>query len=350
MFYELHTRSAFSFLSSGSQPQRLARRAAELGMSGAALIDRDTVAGAVRFHFESKAQGIKPIIGSEITMDDGSLLPLVPMSLKGYQNLSKLITTIKLRNKKGEHFATRKDIEDYSSDLLCFTGGADGFMHNSIKNGCGLADLAWLNYVFEKRLYVELQRHHLRNEERINQTLLGFAHKLRIPYFASNGAYYADQKDRELFDVFTCIKNHCTIYDAGKLLSENSERYLKPKDQMLKLFEDYPEAVENTDEIASRINFSMDALSYNFPSYDLPPGETMDSCLRDKAQSGAIERYRESKKEVRYHIQSRLDKELAVIEMKKLAGYFLVVSDISDFCKKEKILSQGRGSAANSVV
>ena len=350
MFYELHTRSAFSFLSSGSQPQRLARRTAELGMSGAALIDRDTVAGAVRFHFESKAQGIKPIIGSEITMDNGSLLPLVPMSLKGYQNLSKLITTIKLRNKKGEHFATRKDIEDYSSDLLCFTGGADGFMHNSIKNGRGLADLAWLNYVFEKRLYVELQRHHLRNEERINQTLLGFAHKLRIPYFASNGAYYADQKDRELFDVFTCIKNHCTIYDAGKLLSENSERYLKDRKQMLDLFEDLPEAVDITEEIADQVKFSMDELSYTFPDYKVPHGETVDSVLRQRAIRKAKDRYNDKEQAIKDQVQGRLDREFRVIEMKGLAGYFLMVADISQFCTDSKILSQGRGSAANSVV
>src|SRR5947199_9006665 len=114
MFYELHTRSAFSFLSSGSQPQRLIDHAAELGMPGAEMLDRDTVAGAVRFHFEAKAQGIEPIVGSEITMEDGSLLPLVPVNLEGYQNLSKLITTIKLRNKKGEHFAARKDIEEHS--------------------------------------------------------------------------------------------------------------------------------------------------------------------------------------------------------------------------------------------
>ncbi|MEK7856890.1 MAG: DNA polymerase III subunit alpha, partial [Acidobacteriota bacterium] len=350
MFYELHTRSAFSFLSSGSQPQRLAARAAELGMPGVALIDRDTVAGAVRFHFEAREHGIQPIIGSEITMGDGSFLPLVPMSLRGYQNLSRLITTIKLRNKKGEHFATRDDIEAHSSGLLCFTGGADGFMHNSIKNRRGQADIAWLKYVFEDRLYIELQRHHLRQEEAINQSLLGLSHKLRIPYFASNGAYYADQHDRELFDVFTCIKNHTTIYDAGKLLSENSERYLKPENQMLELFEDDPEAIERTAEIASRVNFSMDELSYNFPGYDLPSGETMDSFLRKKAQQGALERYSKSTKNVRFQIQGRLDKELAVISMKKLAGYFLVVSDISDFCKTEGILSQGRGSAANSVV
>jgi error-prone DNA polymerase len=350
MFYELHTRSAFSFLSSGSEPKRLVERAAELGLPGVALLDRDTVAGAVRFHFEAREKGIKPIIGSEITMEDGSVLPLVPLNLNGYQNLSRLITTIKLNNKKGEHFATQKNIEQHSSDLLCFTGGADGYIHNSIKNGRGLADLAWLNYVFEKRLYVELQRHHLRNEEYINQKLLGYAHKLRVPYFASNGAYYADEKDRELFDVFTCIKNHCTIYEAGKLLSENSERYLKTKRQMLELFDDLPNAVDVTGEIASRINFSMDQLSYSFPDYPVPAGETMNSFLRKQTEKGALKRYGKITEEVR----RKLDHELGLIERKNLAGYFLMVWDIADFCLNgragRKILSQGRGSAANSVV
>ncbi len=350
MFCELHTRSAFSFLSSGSQPQRLAARAAEIGMPAVALLDRDTVAGAVRFHFEAKEKGVKPIIGAEITMEDGSLLPLVPIDLEGYQNLSRLITTVKLRSKKGEHSAARKDIEEHSTGLLCFTGGADGFMHKSIEAGNGIADLAWLNYVFEKRLYVELQRHHLRREEHMNQVLLGLAHKLRIPYFAANGAYYADEHDRELFDVFTCIKNHCTIYEAGKLLSENSERYLKTEQQMSRLFDDLPEAVAVTSEIASRVNFSMEELSYSFPAYPIPSGETMDTVLRQKVYQRSIERYHESKKAVRFQIQKRLDKELRIIEMKRLAGYFLVVSDISDFCKAEGILSQGRGSAANSVV
>ncbi|MEJ7622850.1 MAG: error-prone DNA polymerase [Pyrinomonadaceae bacterium] len=350
MFHELHTRSAFSFLSSGSQPQRLVGRAAELGLPAVALLDRDTVAGAVRFHFEAREHGIKPIIGAEITMDDGSLLPLIPTSLKGYQNLSRLITTVKFRHKKGEHFATRKDVEDHSADLMCFTGGGDGFLYNSIKNGNGLADLAWLDYVFNKRLYVELQRHHLRHEEAINQTLLGYAHKLRLPYFASNGAYYADNHDRELFDVFTCIKNHKTIYDAGKLLSENSERYLKDERQMRRLFEDIPEAVDITAEIAARVKFSMDELSYNFPDYPLPEGQTASAVLREKALAMSFERYRDKQWLIRSQVVSRLEKEFKIIEMKKLAGYFLTVSDISDFCKGNNILSQGRGSAANSVV
>lgn len=349
-FSELHTRSAFSFLSSGSQPQRLIDRASELGIKSVALLDRDTLAGVVRFHFEARECGIKPIVGAEMTLDDGSLLPLVVINRQGYENLSRLITTIKLRSKKGEHLTTRKDIEEYSAGLMCFTGGADSFLHQSIKRGEGLRDLAWLNYVFEKRLYVELQRHHLRSEEYINQELRGLAAKLRLPYFASNGVYYADEYDRELYDVFTCIRNHTNIYNAGKLLSENSERYLKNEAQMQRLFADIPEAIDRTEEIASRVEFSMDELSYIFPDYPVGPGETMDTVLRQKVEKAARDRYRYKKKKVQDQVQKRLDKELRIISMKKLAGYFLVVNDISDYCWRNKILSQGRGSAANSVV
>lgn len=321
-------------------------------MPGAALIDRDTVAGAVRFHFEARAQGIKPIIGSELTMEDGSLLPLVPMNLGGYQNLSRLLTTVKLRHQKGEHFATRQDIEDYSADLLCFTGGADGFLPHSIRNGRGRADLAWLNYVFPGRVYVELQRHHLRGEESINQSLLGLAHRFRLPYFASNGPAYAEEADRELFDVFTCIKNHCTLYEGGKLLSENAERYLKSETLMSSLFEDLPEAVAITEEIAARVDFSMDELSYRFPDYPVPPGDDMDSFLRKRSEEGALLRYGG---ELNAAVRKQLDHELGLIQRKKLAGYFLVVWDIARFCRAEtperkRILSQGRGSAANSIV
>ena len=172
------------------------------------------------------------MIGAEITMDDGSFLPLLPIDLAGYQNLAKLITTVKLRHEKGEHFATRRDIERYSSGLICLTGGQDGFMHRSIRRGEGQRDLAWLNYVFEKRLYVELQRHYLRSEEDVNQQLAGLAHKLHLPLFASNGAYYAEKTDRELFDVFTCIKNHTTIYEAGRLLSPSPEHETDSMEQL----------------------------------------------------------------------------------------------------------------------
>ena len=338
MFYELHTRSAFSFLASGSLPEAIIHRASELEIPGVALLDRDTVSGAVRFHHEAKEYGVKPMIGAEITMDDGSVLPLLPLNLLGYQNLCKLITDIKLRNEKGGHFATRKDIETYSGNLLCLTGGPDGFMHHAIRDGRGQRDLAWLNYVFERRLYVELQRHFLRSQEDINLQLAGLAHKLNIPVFASNGAYFAYEKDRELFDVFTCIKNHCTIYEAGKILSKNAERYLKSEQQMYRLFEDYPQAVARTQEIADRITFSMGDVGYTFPDFPLPQGEmSMDSMLRRLVHEGAVKRYGK----ITPQIQTKLDHELNLITKLKLAGYFLLVWDISYFCRERRILVAG---------
>ncbi|MEP6946171.1 MAG: error-prone DNA polymerase [Acidobacteriota bacterium] len=345
-FIELHTRSAFSFLSSGSLPEDIATRGAELGMPAIGMMDRDTVSGAVRFHLEAKDQGIRAMVGAEITLADGSLLPLMPLDLAGYQNLSRLITTVKLRSKKGEHFATSSDIEEHSAGLVCFTGGEDGFVHRKIKERKGQDAIGWLKYVFQDRLYIELQRHHLPLEEDINQSLMGLAHKFRVPFFASNGPYYAAQRDRELFDVFTCIKNHCTIENAGRLISRNSERYLKSAAQMLYQFDDYPQAVATTEEISSRIRFSIDKLGYTFPDYPVPPGETMDSYLRKQAEKGAVWRYWSLTPKVR----AKLDYELNMIAKLKLAGYFLLVWDISQFCRTEKILSQGRGSAANSVV
>lgn len=346
MFCELHTRSAFSFLSSGSLPEDLVAAAASLGIGTVALLDRDTVSGAVRFHLEAKEKGVRAIIGAEITMEDGSLLPLVPTSIGGYRNLCKLITTIKLRNKKGEHFAFREDIETYSKDLLCLTGGEDGFLHSQIRQHKGLEAMAWLQYVFENRLYAELQRHYLRHQEDLNQSVVSYAHKLRVPLFASNGAYYANRADRQLFDVFTCIKNHVSIDNAGRLLSRNDERRLKSETEMLRLFEDFPQAVGRTSEIASRIDFSMDEIGYTFPEYPVPQGETMDSLLRKLTEKGAVWRYGS----ITPIVREKLEKELRLIEKLKLAGYFLLVWDISEFCRNRNILSQGRGSAANSVV
>lgn len=345
-FVELHTRSAFSFLSSGSQPDDLITGAANLGLKGIALLDRDNVAGVVRFHLAAKEQGVKAIIGSEITLEDESVLPLIPVSIKGYQNLCRLITTIKMRAPKGEHFATKQDIEQHAGDLICITGGDDAFLYNQVKNHRGQEALGWLKYVFEDRLYIELQRHFLRHEEYINQALIGLSHKFGVPYFASNGVYYATKEDRKLFDVFTCIKNHCTIDEAGKLIAQNSERHIKSEKQMRGVFEDFPEAIDITNDIAARIDFSMEEIGYTFPDFPVPENETMDSFLRKRSEEGAIRRYGKIAEECR----QKLDKELGLIKKLNLAGYFLLVWDISEYAKKNVILSQGRGSAANSVV
>lgn len=315
-------------------------------MPVAGLLDRDTLSGAVRFHLEAKEQGIRAIIGAEITMEDGSLLPLIPHNMMGYKNLCRLISTIKLRNKKNEHFARKADIEEFAEGLTCITGGTDGFLHRSIRNNSAKEDIDWLKFVFGGRLFIELQRHLLKDEEYINQILIDLSNRHKIPYFASNGAYYAAQRDRELFDIMTCIRNHTTLDEAGLLLSANSERYLRSESQMLALFDAYPEAVHRAGELADSLNFSLDELSYQFPDYKVAQGETMDGFLRLKAEEGAGWRYGE----ITPRVREKLDHELRLIEKLKMAGYFLVTWDIAEFCRRSRTLCQGRGSAANSVV
>ena len=151
---------------------------------------------------------------------------------------------------------------------------------------------------------------------------------------------------RELFDVLTCVHHHTTIAEAGRLLARNAERHLKHPREMTRLFADIPEAVANTVELSSRLAFTLANLGYRFPPYPVPDGETMDSFLRKRTEEGARLRYRP------YHGKARrqIERELALIAKLKLAGYFLIVWDIVEFCRREGILVQGRGSAANSAV
>src|SRR5262249_40377801 len=195
-------------------------------------------------------------------------------------------------------------------------------------------------------LYAEIQRHFHRDEEAHNQRIIERARRLGIPLVATNGIAYAVEAKRELLDVFTCIRNHVTLATAGRLLERNSERHIKTAADMQRLFADLPEAIANTVEISSRLEFTLKNLGYEFPHYPVPDGETMMSFLRKHADEGARLRYRP------YHEKARLqiEHELALIEKLGLPGYFLIVWDIVRFCREHDILAQGRGSAANSAV
>ncbi len=170
--------------------------------------------------------------------------------------------------------------------------------------------------------------------------------RFSLPIIASNGVRFADVPDRPLYDVLTCIRHKTTLAHAGRRLSWNAERYLKSPEAMARLFVDLPDAIAGTRELADRLEYSMTDLGYRFPEYPVPPGETMASFLRKMTQAGASERYRP------YHDRARaqISRELNLIEKLDLAGYFLIVWDIVNFCRQEDILVQGRGSAANSAV
>jgi error-prone DNA polymerase len=183
-------------------------------------------------------------------------------------------------------------------------------------------------------------------EEARNLAAIEEARRLRLPLVATNGVSYATPKERELADVLTSIRHHVTIDAAGRLLSSNSERHLKSPEEMTRLFADLPEALAQSVELSSRLQFTLEDLGYRFPPYPVPEGETMESFLRKRTEEGARSRYRP------YHEKARrqIDRELALINKLGLAGYFLIVWDIVEFCRAEGILAQGRGSAANSAV
>ncbi|MBV8730714.1 MAG: DNA polymerase III subunit alpha, partial [Acidobacteriia bacterium] len=330
-YIELHARSGFSFLEGASVPEELAGACAEFGMPAMALMDRNGFYGAPRFHMAAKKAGIRAHIGSEITCTNGRSYPLLVETRAGYRNLCRLITRMKLRAKKGEGAATLDELAEFSKGLICLTAHPEERL---------------LEIFGKTNLYAELQRHYHREEEAHNQELVERARRLGIAVVATNGVAYATPPQRKLLDVLTCVREKVTLETAGRLLERNSERHLKTPAAMAPLFADIPEAIANTREISSRLEFTLADLGYEFPRYPAPEGHTQMSFLRKLAEEGARLRYRP------YHEKARLqiERELALIEKLKLPGYFLIVWDIVRFCRANGILAQGRGSAANSAV
>ena len=382
MYLELHTATGFSFLEGASLPEDLVAEASRLGYSALAVCDRDGVYGAPRFHKAALAAGVRPLVGCEISLGpvaagtlagpsrdrQGAVSPnnrkaahglrstdhekqpllygrgsetnrapdrltVLVKNRRGYQNLCRLLTRMHLRSPKGEGRATWDDLEEYAGGLVALTGD----LHHA----------GPLQAIFgPKNLYIEIQRHLRREQEQANQFRIEYARRHGLPLLATNGVRYAKKSERALFDILTCIRRKTVLDRAGRLLDANAERYLKSPAEMARLFRDVPAAVENTQELAARLGFTLKDLGYEFPHYPVPPGETEMSYLRQVTEQGARERYRP------YHerAQRQIEHELRVIEKLKLPGYFLIVWEMIRFCRENKILAQGRGSAANSAV
>jgi len=402
MYIELHSRSAFSFLEGASLPEELISTCAQLGMPAMALLDTDGVYGAPRFHLAADKVKIKAHIGAEVACsslhnvilseasasrsealaeskdpyprqslervgiprsarndkskgnDKTFRLPLLVASRAGYQNLCRLITKMKLRAKKGEGIVCQEELEEHAEGLICLTGGADGPLAAVLQQGGteeARQQVDRLISIFgPSNVYVELQRHFRREEEARNRAAIAIARSLHLPILATNGVCYATSKARELCDAFTAIRHRRTLSTAGRLLSRNSERFLKSPHEMQQLFADLPEALANTLELSSRLEFTLNDLGYEFPRYPVPEGETMNSFLRERAWEGFCHRYGCKSHDLQARARLQIEKELKLIEKLKLAGYFLIVWDLVRFCREQNILVQGRGSAANSAV
>ena len=373
-YVELHSRSAYSFLEGASMPEFLIQQAAEMNMPAVALLDRNGVYGAPRFHMEGLKQGIRAHIGAELAVSDlgqrlrpaaylpnacstePARLPLLVESRAGYQNLCRVITQFKLRKKtKAEGAALLGDLEEHREGLVCLTGGNEGPLASALALGGyeaaqGVVERL-VNVFGPNNVYVEVQRHYDRQEEHRNRAAIRIARSMNLPVLATGGVEYVTPYEREVLDIFTCIRNRKTLDTAGRLLTKNAERHLRSPREMQQLFRDYPDAIRNTRALSERLEFQLTALGYEFPTYPVRDGQTMDSFLRKRVQEGIRRRYIPKNDPALYaKAERQAERELKLIEQLGLAGYFLIVWDIVRFCKDQGILVQGRGSAANSVV
>jgi error-prone DNA polymerase len=373
-YVELHVASAFSFLEGASLPEDLVQRATDLNMPAMALLDRNGVYGAARFHTLARKQGVRAHIGAEIAVSSlGRRLtppawlphqhapepvrtPLLCASRAGYQNLCQLITRFKMRETtKCEGAATLEDLEEFSSGLVCLTGGEEGPLASALMRG-GESEAVKVTEKLvrlfgQQNVYVELQRHGEREEEWRNQAAIRIAKQMALPLLATNGVRYATAYDREILDVFTAVRHHTDLEHAGRLLTVNQQRYLRDAREMTAKFSDLPRAIANTLALSERLEFELNDLGYEFPRYPVPQGETMDSFLRRRTAEGVLKRYgSKHNRKLLEKAEKQVEHELALIERLGFAGYFLIVWDLVEYCKRNDILIQGRGSAANSAV
>jgi error-prone DNA polymerase len=384
-YVELHACSAFSFLRGGSFPEHLAEIAPELEMPALALLDRNGVYGAQRFSVAAREHGMRPIIGCELSMEDGSILPVLVQNRTGYKNLCELLTQAHLRSEKNKCAVRWNELPQFAGGLVALFGLGSARVSRAGEGVLAIANFSkransmtsWESYERSFRrdaetntrdacapqnvedrakllidafgrenVFVELQRHFVRGEERINRELIDLGRAHRLSLLATNGVQYAKPYGREVLDVFTCIREHTHLDAAGKLLTKNAERHLKIDREMRAIFADLPEAIENTARLAERLTFSLENLGYEFPEYPVPADHTMDSFLRTIVWFGAQQRYAA----ISAKVKRQIEEELALITKLGFPGYFLIVWDIVNFCREHNIMVQGRGSAANSAV
>jgi error-prone DNA polymerase len=343
-YVPLWCKSNFSFLEGASHPEELVEGCARLGIEALALTDRDGVYGAVEAHVKARELGVKLILGSEITLEDGSTLVLIAADREGYSNLCRLITAGRRRSEKGESKVRWDEVLSHAAGVVALWGGDRSLL-------TGEADPVFvahdLKEAFGGRLYALAARHRRAEEPRQEARLRRRAERLRIPVAAGTEVLYHKPARREIQDVLTCIRHGVTLSGAGRRIKPNGEHVLRSPHVFRSLFEDDPQGVARTLEIAERCSFSLDALRYRYPSEKLPGGRTSSEWLRELTLSGAGERYGGA---VPAETARQIDRELALIDELDYCGYFLTMWEIVRLCRERGILCQGRGSAANSAV
>lgn len=331
-YLPLWCKSNYSFLEGASHPEEMVEQAQQLGLVGLTLTDKDGLYGVVRAHVRARELGFPLFIGSQITLEEERLVLLVE-SLQGYQNLCRLLTDGRLRCEKGRCQVHWSELFEYHQGLLALWSGG--------------GPVEQLKEVFGDRLYALVTRHRLPHEVAAERLLRQRAAQLEIPLVAGREVLYHHARRRPLQDILTCIRHTTTLDEAGEYLRANGEHALLSNEDFYRLFEDEPKAIEKTLEIAERCDFSLSSLRYRYPAEELPDGRTSGEWLRELTFAGAHKRYPQG---IPHPVLELIEKELSLIDELDYVGYFLTMYEIVSFCRRNEILCQGRGSAANSVV
>lgn len=346
-YTELQVTSNFSFLRGASHPEELMQQASNYGYREIAITDRNTLAGVVRAYAAAKSKGIRLITGCRLDLIDGVSLLAYPTNKSSYEQLCTLLTKGNLRTEKGECDLYKKDVYEHSKGLKFIVIPPASLntsfdFENDFKN-----TLAEYAEAFGSDLYIGATRSYQSNDFKKLFRLNQLAQHYNIPLIATNDVRYHNPERRELQDVLTCIREKCTIYNAGFLLHENAERFLKSNDEMHRLFRQYPDAIQKTQELVEACQFSLDSLKYVYPEELTTEGRTPQEELTMLAWQGAKQMFGDAIPE---KTVATIKHELAFIEQMNYASYFLTVYDIVRYAREQKILCQGRGSAANSTV
>jgi error-prone DNA polymerase len=344
LYAELQVTTNFSFLRGASHAHELVAQAVALGHAAIAIADRNTLAGVVRMHIAAKEAGLRLVVGARLDLRDGASLLAFPEDRAAYGRLSRLITLGRRRAPKGECDLTRADVFQHGEGMLFAMLPPEP---PTLPDEQFADELHALAAAFPGRCYLAAQSLLQGDDDRRLAQLARLAETCGAPLVATNDVHMHDPSRRPLADVVACIREHCTVDEAGYRLAANAERHLKSPAAMARLFRDYPDALARTVEIVERCNVSLDELRYEYPDEVVEPGATPQESLARLTWEGARVRYPGG---VPKQVRTLIEHELALIEQLGYAPYFLTVQDIVRFARERGILCQGRGSAANSAI
>jgi error-prone DNA polymerase len=346
-YTELHITTNFTFLRGGSHPEELVEQALALGYTEIAITDHNTLAGIVRAYTATKGKNIRVIPACRLNLIDGPSLLVYPTDKAAYARMSELLSEGNLRTEKGECDLYKADVYRYAEGLIFIMIPPEQLNESFELEPAYIAALEEYKQQLGACLYIGATPAYLAGDGKKLARLSQLSKKYNVPLVATNNVHYHVPERRELQDVLTCIREKCSIYNAGFRLYQNAERYLKPAAEMQRLFAQYPEAIENTQVIAKACQFSLSELKYLYPEEITSEGRTPQEELVYLTWQGAHKKFGEL---IPNKIKTTIEFELDFIERKNYAAYFLTVYDFVCYARNQDILCQGRGSAANSTV